>query len=313
VETIMAVRDLIIIGSGPGGLTAGIYSGRANLAPLLIQGLQSGGQLMTTTEVENFPGFAEGIMGPKLMMEMKEQAARFGAELVQANVSRVDFSKRPFEVEAEGETHLGRTVIISTGAKARMLGIPGETELIGHGVSTCATCDGAFFRDREIGIVGGGDSALEEALFLTRFGKRVRLFHRRDELRASQIMRERALAHDKIEMCWNTVLTEVLDEGSGLVTKVRTRNTQTDEEGVVDLDGLFIAIGHVPNTELFREQVECDADGYILTHDGTKTSVDGVFACGDVQDRIYRQAITAAGTGCMAAIDCERWLEAHED
>jgi thioredoxin reductase (NADPH) len=309
----MSVRNLIIIGSGPGGLTAAIYTSRANLSPLVIEGLQSGGQLMTTTEVENFPGFSEGIMGPKLMMEMKDQAVRFGAETVQANVTRVDLGKRPFEVEAEGQTHLAKAVIVSTGAKARLLGIPGESELIGHGVSTCATCDGAFFREKEIGVVGGGDSALEEAMFLTRFGRRVRVFHRRDELRASQIMQDRALANEKIEMCWSTVLTEVLDEGTGMLQKVRTKSTKTGEEGEVELDGLFVAIGHIPNTDIFREQVECDADGYILTHDGTKTSIEGVFACGDVQDRVYRQAITAAGTGCMAAIDCERWLEAEGD
>ena len=308
----MAEHDVVIVGSGPAGLTAAIYTARANLAPLVLEGLQSGGQLMTTTDVENFPGFPEWIMGPQLMMAMKEQAARFGAQLQQVNVDRVDFSKRPFEVEAEGETHLAKTVIISTGATPKFLGIPGEKELTGHGVSTCATCDGAFFRDKEIGIVGGGDSAMEEALFLTRFGKRVRVFHRRDELRASQIMADRALAHEKIEMVWNTVLTEILDEGSGVVKKVRTKDTQTGEEGEIELDGLFIAIGHIPTTDLFREQLECDDDGYILTHDGTRTNVEGVFACGDVQDHVYRQAITAAGTGCMAALDAERWLEAQE-
>jgi len=308
----MAEHDVLIVGSGPAGLTAAIYTARANLKPLVLEGLQSGGQLMTTTEVENFPGFPEGIMGPQLMMAMREQASRFGVKLEQVNVDRVDFSKRPFEVEAEDETHLAKTVIVSTGAKPRMLGIPGESALIGHGVSTCATCDGAFFREKEIGIVGGGDSAMEEALFLTRFGKRVRVFHRRDELRASQIMRDRALAHEKIEIVWNTVLTDVRDEGSGMLRKVGTRDTKTGAEGETELDGLFIAIGHIPTTDLFRDKLDCDDEGYILTHDGTRTSVEGVFACGDVQDRVYRQAITAAGSGCMAALDAERWLETQE-
>jgi thioredoxin reductase (NADPH) len=279
----------------------------------MIEGLQSGGQLMTTTEVENFPGFSEGVMGPELMMEMRKQAERFGTEFIQANATRVDLSRRPFEVEAEDEIHRARSVIVSTGASARLLGIPGESDLIGHGVSTCATCDGAFFRDREIGVVGGGDSALEEAGFLTRFGKRVRVFHRRDEFRASKIMQDRALKNDKIEIVWNTVLESVEDEGSGMLRKVVTKNVKTGETGEVALDGLFIAIGHVPNTDLFRDQLECDEEGYLVTHDGAKTNVEGVFACGDVQDRVYRQAITAAGSGCMAAIDCERWLEGLED
>jgi thioredoxin reductase (NADPH) len=309
----MDEREVIIVGSGPAGLTAAIYTARANLSPLLFEGLQRGGQLMLTTEVENYPGFPEGVMGPQLMMAMREQAERFGTALVQADVTRLDLAARPFEVEADGEIHRARAVIVSTGAKARLLGIPGERELMGHGVSTCATCDGAFFREKEIGIVGGGDSAIEEAIFLTRFGRRVRVFHRRHELRASKIMQDRALRNERIEMVWNTVLIEVIGDDSGRVRAVRTRNVETGAEAEVQLDGLFVAIGHVPNTEVFRGQLECDADGYILTHRGTRTSVEGVFACGDVQDRVYRQAITAAGTGCMAAIDCERWLESHGD
>jgi thioredoxin reductase (NADPH) len=309
----MSERNVIIVGSGPAGLTAAIYTSRANLNPFMIEGLASGGQLMTTTDVENFPGFPEGVQGPQLMMQMKQQAERFGTEFLQADAVRVDLSRRPFEVEAEDEVFHAKSLILSTGARAKLLGIPGETELMGHGVSTCATCDGAFFRDREIGIVGGGDSALEEAGFLTRFGKRVRVFHRRDELRASKIMQDRAMRNEKIEFVWNTVVTEVLDEGSGMVKKVRTKRVDTGEESLVELDGLFVAIGHVPNTSLFRDTLDCDDDGYIRTHDGSKTSVEGVFACGDVQDHVYRQAITAAGSGCMAAIDCERWLESQED
>jgi thioredoxin reductase (NADPH) len=314
-------RQLIILGSGPAGLTAAIYAARAQLAPLVIEGEpsstsdQPGGQLMLTTEVENFPGFVEGIMGPELMQNFREQAGRFGAEYVTAKVSRVDLSRRPFSVwvgdpDAEEPTYIAESLIISTGAQSLMLNLPNEERLLGYGVSTCATCDGFFFRQREIAVVGGGDSALEEALFLTRFADKVTIIHRRGELRASKVMQQRAFAHEKISFLWNTSVIDVL--GDTTVTGVRVRDNISEEESVIELAGLFVAIGHQPNTSLFKGQLEMEENGYLRTFDGTRTNVDGVFACGDVQDHRYRQAITAAGSGCMAALDVERWLEDEE-
>jgi thioredoxin reductase (NADPH) len=303
-------REVIIIGSGPAGLTAAIYTARANLHPLQFEGYQRGGQLMLTTDVENYPGFRDGIMGPDLMEEMKAQAVRFGTEIVSKDVERVDFSERPFKVWVEGEQWTADTIIVATGATARLLGVPGESELMGRGVSTCATCDGAFFRERLIGIVGGGDSAIEEANFLTRFGRKVLVFHRRDELRASKIMQQRAFDNPKIELVWNTVVEEVI--GDGKVEKVRLKDTVTGEQREMELDALFIAIGHTPTSEFLGGALELDENGYIVTEGGSaRTSVEGVFACGDCQDHVYRQAITAAGSGCMAAIDAERWLESQ--
>lgn len=315
-------REVIIIGSGPSGLTAAIYTARANLQPLVIEGEpsstgdQPGGQLMLTTEVENFPGFPDGIMGPELMGNLRQQAERFGAEIHTAKVSRVDFSERPFRIwvgdpDADEPTHLARSVIIATGASALMLGLDSEHRLLGHGLSTCATCDGFFFRDQDIVVVGGGDSALEEAMFLTRFGRTVTVVHRRKELRASKIMQDRAFANDKITFVWDSVVEEIL--GEDRVEGVRLRNVVTDEVTDLPATGVFVAIGHRPNTELFTGQLPVRDNGYLVTLDGTsRTAVDGVFACGDVQDDRYRQAITAAGSGCMAAIDAERWLEAQE-
>jgi len=313
------VRNVIIIGSGPAGLTAAIYTARANLSPLVIEGEpsstsdQPGGQLMLTTEVENFPGFPEGIMGPDLMARFREQAVRFGADLLTEKVSRVDLSARPFGVwvgdpVAAEPTYLAHSVIVSTGAKALMLGLPAEERLLGHGLSTCATCDGFFFREHEIAVVGGGDSALEEALFLTKFATKVTLIHRRDELRASKIMQERAFANPKIEFLWNHVVDDIVGEHS--VEKIVVRNVLTDAVSDLAVTGVFVAIGHQPNTDLFKGQLDMEDSGYLITGPGTATNVEGVFACGDVQDHTYRQAITAAGSGCMAAIDAERWLEA---
>ncbi len=315
------LRNVVIIGSGPAGLTAAIYTARADLEPLMIEGEpsstsdQPGGQLMLTTEVENFPGFPDGIMGPELMGNFRDQALRFGAEIQTAKVSRVDLSERPFKVwvgdpQAPEPTYLARSVIIATGASALMLGLESERRLLGHGLSTCATCDGFFFRNQDIVVVGGGDSALEEAMFLTRFGKSVTVVHRRKELRASKIMQDRAFANDKITFLWDTVVEDIL--GEERVEAVRLRNIVTDE--VVDhpAAGVFVAIGHRPNTDLFVGQLPLKENGYLQTVDGTsRTAVEGVFACGDVQDDWYRQAITAAGSGCMAAIDAERWLEAQ--
>lgn len=300
-------RDVIIIGSGPAGLTAAIYTARANLRPLMFEGYQPGGQLMTTTEVENYPGFRDGIMGPDLMVEMRAQAERFGTEIVTKNVERVDLSASPFGVWVEGEEHRARTVIVSTGAQSKLIGIPGESELMGRGVSTCATCDGAFFRNKRIGVVGGGDSAMEEANFLTRFGSKVFVFHRRDTLRASKIMQDRAMANPKIEFVWNAAVTACLGEKS--LERVQVENTVNGEVTEMELDALFIAIGHTPTTAFLEGQLATDENGYLVTGPGSRTSVPGVFACGDCQDHVYRQAITAAGTGCMAAIDAERWLE----
>ena len=301
-------RKVVIVGSGPAGLTAATYAARANLAPVVIEGIAAGGQLMLTTEVENYPGFPDGIMGPELMVKMREQASRFGAEFVTADADRVDFSSAPFGVWVDGDEHRADAIIITTGASARMLGLPNEERLLGHGVSTCATCDGFFFRDKALAMVGGGDSAIEEAIFLTKFATKVTLVHRRDELRASKIMQERAFANDKIEFLWNTVITDV--NGDHQVESLDVRNVVTDETSKLDVDGLFVAIGHDPNTALFTDQLELDENGYIVTGaDSTRTSINGVFAAGDVQDHIYRQAITAAGSGCMAAIEAERWLE----
>ena len=316
-------REVVIIGSGPAGLTAAIYAARADLAPLVIEGEpssnsdQPGGQLMLTTEVENFPGFPEGVMGPQLMGDMRAQAARFGAEIVTAKVSRVDFAERPFRIwigdpDADEPTHTADAVIVSTGARSVMLGLEAEQRLIGHGLSTCATCDGFFFRDQEIAVVGGGDSALEEAGFLTKFASKVTLIHRRDELRASKIMQQRAIDNPRIEFAWNSTVDDVLGESK--VEGLALRDTVTDEKRVLPVTGVFIAIGHRPNTDLFSGILDMDEAGYLVTGaDRSTTNVDGVFACGDVQDHTYRQAITAAASGCMAAIDAERWLESRTD
>ncbi len=309
-DSASAVRELIIIGSGPAGLTAAIYTARANLHPLVIEGAAAGGQLMLTTEVENFPGFPEGIMGPQLMADFRSQAERFGAEFVTSDVDEVDFSSRPFRIRVAEQDHFAESVIISTGASAKMLGLDSESRLLGHGVSTCATCDGFFFRGQDIAIVGGGDSALEEARFLTRFANKVTLIHRRDELRASKIMQDQAHANPKIGFVWNTVVTDVI--GDTRLERLALRNAVTGESSELPVAGLFVAIGHTPNTDLFVGKLALDENGYIETIAGTtKTSVEGVFAAGDVQDHIYRQAITAAGSGCMAALDAERWLEAQ--
>ncbi len=314
-------RSVVIVGSGPAGLTAAIYTARAQLAPLVIEGEpsstsdQPGGQLMLTTEVENFPGFVDGVMGPELMQNFRSQAARFGTEYVTAKVSRVDLSSRPFRLwvgdpEASEPTYTAEALIVATGAKSLMLNLPNEARLLGYGVSTCATCDGFFFRGHEIAVVGGGDSALEEALFLTRFADKVTLIHRRSELRASKVMQQRAFDNPKIEFLWNAEVIDVYGESK--VSGIRVRDTQSSQESDLSVTGLFVAIGHQPNTGLFAGQLDLDESGYLVTQQGTThTGVPGVFACGDVQDHRYRQAITAAGSGCQAAIDAERWLESE--
>jgi thioredoxin reductase (NADPH) len=317
------VRDVVIVGSGPAGLTAAVYTARANLAPLVIEGEpsstsdQPGGQLMLTTEVENFPGFPEGIMGPELMMRFREQALRFGADIRTEKVTRLDLSARPFGVwvgdpDAAEPTYQARALIVSTGAQSLMLGLEDEGRLIGHGVSTCATCDGFFFRDHEIAVVGGGDSAIEEATFLTKFASKVTLLVRRDQLRASKIMQERAFNNPKIEIRWNTVVTQIV--GDTKLDHIVVQDVHTSATSPLAVTGLFVAIGHKPNTDLVKGQLELEDDGYLITGrwgGASTTSVEGVFACGDVQDHTYRQAITAAGSGCQAAIDAERWLEAQ--
>jgi thioredoxin reductase (NADPH) len=305
---------VIIIGSGPAGLTAAIYTARANLAPFVIEGEpsstsdQPGGQLMLTTEVENFPGFPEGVMGPELMMRFRDQAARFGATFLTGKATRVEFGEKPLTVHVRDEVFTADSVIISTGAQSLMLGLEAEERLIGHGLSTCATCDGFFFRGKEIAVVGGGDSAIEEASFLTKFASKVTLIHRRDSFRASKIMQDRALNNPKIEMLWNTAVTDIV--GKDQLESISLKNTVTGEESSMNVAGLFIAIGHRPNTDVFKGVIDMEDSGYLITRpDSTYTNIEGVFACGDVKDHVYRQAITAAGSGCMAAIDTERWLE----
>ena len=313
-------HEVVILGSGPAGLTAAIYTARANLSPVVIEGEpsstgdQPGGQLMITTDVENYPGFPNGVLGPDLMRDFRSQAERFGAQMVTEKATKVDFSARPFKIwigDTDSEPdYLSEAVIVSTGAQSIMLGLEPEERLVGRGVSTCATCDGFFFRDHEIAVVGGGDSAMEEATFLTKFASKVTIIHRRDELRASRIMQERAFANEKIEFLWNHVVTDLLGEEK--LQGLQVQNTQTGEESPLDVTGLFIAIGHTPNTGLFAGQLDMKENGYLTTApDSTRTNVEGVFACGDVQDDYYRQAVTAAGSGCMAAIEAERWLEAQ--
>ena len=306
------IENVLIIGSGPAGDTAALYAARADLKPLVIDGITPGGQLTITTDVENYPGFPEGVMGPELMFKFREQAERFGARYVNGSVTAVDFSKRPFRIEVDEEdNYYGKTVIVSSGATARLLDIPGEAELMGRGVSACATCDGFFFRDKDLVVVGGGDTAMEESTFLTKFASKVHVVHRRDQLRASRIMQERAFNNPKIDFVWDTVVEEILGVEEGEVKSVKLRNIKTDEVIVRPIDGVFMAIGHKPNTEPFVGHLDINENGYIITHDGTKTSVPGVFAGGDVQDWVYRQAVTAAGTGCMAAIDAEHFLTSN--
>jgi thioredoxin reductase (NADPH) len=305
------VREVIIIGGGPSGYTAALYAARANLEPLVIEGFNWGGQLMITSDVENYPGYPGGVLGPEMMAEFRRQAERFGTEFITDDVTRVDFSERPFRIWIEDTEYRAKTVVIATGASARWLGIAGEERLMGRGVSACATCDGAFFKDKELIVVGGGDTAMEEAVFLTRFAKKVTIVHRRDEFRASQIMLDRARANDKVEFITSAEVEDIL--GDGKVEAVRLRNTVTGETWEQDVDGVFVAIGHDPNTKLFLDQLEHDAAGYLVTKPGTtETNVHGVFAAGDVQDHVYRQAVTAAGSGCMAALDAERLLADEE-
>jgi len=305
-------RKVIIIGSGPAGYTAAIYAARANLAPLMISGVQSGGQLMLTTHIENYPGFVDPVLGPELMETMRKQAERFGTDMIAEDVVAVDFARRPFVVRTADASFESQTVVIATGASAKLLGLPSETLLMGHGVSTCATCDGFFFKDQDIVVVGGGDSALEEALYLARLGRKVEVVHRRDTLRASKIMQDRAFAHPKISFIWNSVVRDILDPAAGKVTTVLLEDVVTGARSERRVDGLFVAIGHEPNTAVFRGQIELLPSGYVRVEPGTtRTSVPGVFAAGDVQDSVFRQAVTAAGTGCMAALEAERWLEAQ--
>ncbi len=303
------MRTVIVLGSGPAGLTVALYAARANLRPLVVDGHEAGGQLTLTTTVENFPGFPDGLMGPDLIAGMRRQAERFGAEFRGGSASAAELSRQPFRITIDGAVEEAAALIIATGASAKLLGIEGERRLMGHGVSTCATCDGFFFQDQDIVVVGGGDSAMEEATFLTKFARRVSVVHRRDTLRASKIMQERAFKNPKIDFIWNATIDEIQDVKAGKVTGIRLRDLKTSAVTERPVDGVFVAIGHTPNTQVFRGLLDMDEVGYIKTHDGTKTSVPGVFAAGDVQDRVYRQAITAAGSGCMAAIDAERFLE----
>ena len=305
------MRNVIIIGSGCAGWTAALYTARANLQPLVTRGLEAGGQLTLTTLVENFPGFPKGVQGPELIELMQKQAQEFGAEFLEGNVERADLSQRPFALDVGGQHLETKTLIIASGASAKLLGLESERKLLGHGVSTCATCDGYFFRGKEVVVVGGGDTAAEEALFLTRFATEVAVIHRRDQLRASKIMQDRLLKNEKIKPIWNSVVTDILDPAKGEVTGVKLRDVRNDQEDFKPCHGVLIGIGHSPNTELFRGQLEMNETGYISTRDGAKTSVPGVFAAGDVQDHVYRQAVTASGSGCMAAIDAERFLEAQ--
>lgn len=305
-------KKVIVIGSGPAGLTAAVYAARANLEPLVFEGSQPGGQLTITTDVENFPGFPDGIMGPDLMDHMRKQAVRFGAKCEYKTVTKTDFSNSPFKVWVKDQEYTAETIIISTGASARLLGLESEKELMGYGVSACATCDGFFFKEKEVMVVGGGDSAAEEAIFLTKFASKVTIVHRRDELRASKIMRERVLNNDNIDIMWNSAVENIHGTKETGVTGVKIKDTLSGEMRDVNCDGIFMAIGHLPNTGVFKGQIDLDGKGYINTQpDTTNTNVSGVFACGDVQDQVYRQAITAAGTGCMSAMDAERWLEDH--
>lgn len=305
------MRNVVIIGSGCAGLTAAIYAARANLSPLVIRGVEAGGQLTLTTLVENFPGFPKGVQGPELVELMHKQATEFGADFMEGNVTKADLSQRPFVLEVGGQSLETRTLIIASGASAKLLGLESERKLLGHGVSTCATCDGYFFRGKDVAVVGGGDTAAEDALFLTRYANEVNIVHRRDQLRASKIMQDRLRRNDKIKFMWNSVVEDILDPQKHEVSAIKLRDARTREEIVKPVNGVFIGIGHEPNTSLFRGQLEVDDLGYLITHEGTKTNIPGVFAAGDVKDRIYRQAITAAGSGCMAAIDAERFLEAE--
>lgn len=303
--------NVIILGSGCAGATAAIYAARANLAPLVLEGHEPGGQLSLTTLVENYPGFIEGIQGPELVEIMKKQAERFGAEFRMEVARAADVSRRPFKIKTEKNTYEAQTLIVASGASARLLGLEAEKKLIGKGVSTCATCDGYFFRGKEVVVVGGGDSAMEEAIFLTKFATRVTVIHRRDHLRASKIMQERARKNEKISFLWDTLVTDILDPAKDSVEAVRLKNLKTDKETALKTDGVFIAIGHIPNTQVFQGQLEMDKNGYLITKNSTSTSVPGVFAAGDVQDVVYKQAVTAAGSGCMAAMDAEKFLEAE--
>lgn len=305
------MQNVVIVGSGCAGLTAAVYAARANLSPLVIRGLEAGGQLSLTTLVENYPGFPDGVQGPELIEMMQKQAAEFGATFKEGDVARVDLSNRPFTLELGEEKIETRTLIIASGASAKMLGLDSEKKLLGHGVSTCAVCDGYFFRGKHVAVVGGGDTAAEDALFLTRYANRVSVIHRRDQLRASKIMVDRLLRNEKVKPVWNSTVTDVLDVSKNEVTAIKLKNVKTGEESLFACDGLFIGIGHSPNTALFKGQLEMDDLGYLKTTNGSKTKIAGVFAAGDVQDRVYRQAITAAGSGCMAAIDAEKFLEAN--